>query len=502
MKTVRKIFTTYVVTDEYRIVRNNVFKNYEVRNRKTSETEKVFKTLKEAKNYIGFYGDADKEIKENPKGNLVKEGYTFHISDLSKNDGRGWEYFMETGSWGHLYLKDKNGKEYSKHEYGGTEMSKILGYELVKSGECVQDMGYKFPFVYCTDSADNMVGFAIAAIPEIIGNYVDTKHRRKGIASEMHDRLERANGKSIGEGSLTDDGEKLRQGRKQKEAKNYIGFYGDADKEIKENPKGKNMKRMRRNPEGEAQELYNKILNEFKSEKHYSWDVFDNQSETFSIEQMINIIKNGSPDMAYEMNLMEYVGDQAYSMSQYWLEQNAQEEFEQLEDLDSSLANELQDEIRFKCEELANYNYPLPSPLFITDPNTLRKGDNYLQGPYYAGEEAKEELKIVKKLGKKYGFSDKDCEEVYMNSQGGNLGIAIITDEIDELFQSAISEKGINISGDCVLYIHDGLNGSGHYVIRGTHTIKTKNAKELLNHIDYGSYSLGDVFGTNDWTWE
>lgn len=267
---------------------------------------------------------------------------------------------------------------------------------------------------------------------------------------------------------------------------------------------------MRRNPEGEAQELYNKILNEFKSEKHYSWNVFDYQSETFSIEQMINIFKNGSPDMAYDMRLMDYVGDQAYEMSKYWLEQNAQEEFEQLEELDSSLAYELQDEIRFKYEELANYNYPLPSPLFITDPKSLKgyesgkkyyAEDNYLQGPYYAGEEAKEELKIVKKLGKKYGFSDKDCEEVYMNSQGGNLGIAIITDEIDELFESVMSEKSINISGDCVLYIHDGLNGSGHYVIRGTHTIKTKNAKELLNHIDYGSYSLGDVFGTNDWKW-
>jgi hypothetical protein len=80
MKTVRKIFTTYVVTDEYRIVRNNVFKNYEVRNRKTSETEKMFKTLKEAKNYIGFYGVSDKEIKENPKGENMR-----HLRRMRRN---------------------------------------------------------------------------------------------------------------------------------------------------------------------------------------------------------------------------------------------------------------------------------------------------------------------------------------------------------------------------------------------------------------------------------
>lgn len=151
-------------------------------------------------------------------GDWKEDGYTFHVSNLSKEDVEGWKHFLNTDSWGCLYLVDKDGKKYNDHECEGVEMSKAIGYELVKSGECVHDMGVKYPFVYCLSKSGQLVGFAIVGSSEIIGNFVDPKHRRKGIASQMHTELEKANDHKIKEGSLSEDGEKLWVGKENKAA--------------------------------------------------------------------------------------------------------------------------------------------------------------------------------------------------------------------------------------------------------------------------------------------
>lgn len=48
---------------------------------------------------------------------------------------------------------------------------------------------------------------------------------------------------------------------------------------------------------------------------------------------------------------------------------------------------------------------------------------------------------------------------------------------------------------ECVIGIHDGGNGSGYYIIANGNPKFNISEVEL----DYGSYSLGDVFGTGDW---
>jgi hypothetical protein len=250
-------------------------------------------------------------------------------------------------------------------------------------------------------------------------------------------------------------------------------------------------------------------MNEFNSEKHRSWDVFDYRDGEIEIEDYVKALKSGEDVGTDNDRLSDAISDMSYESVKYWLDSaDSREDFAELEELDSDLAWELKDDLRFKFEELANFNWKFPSPLFVTDPNSLEgykagsryySEDNYLMGPYNAGKEAKNELKKVIKLGMKHGFSRADCEEVYSNSQGGTLGIAIITDESEELYEAVMRDQSISISGTCVLYIHDGMNGSGHYVEKGNHTIKVKKAKDLVNMIDYGSYSLGDVFGTSDW---
>lgn len=271
---------------------------------------------------------------------------------------------------------------------------------------------------------------------------------------------------------------------------------------------------MRKNPqESEAKNIFNEILSSFKSEKHYSWDVFDYHSSDYSVSDLVKALRK-EEDIGGD-DIMMYVADTAADMAEYWLKENAQEEFERLEELNSDMAYELRDEIRFKYEEMANYNYPLPSPIFVIDPKSLRGRaeakkkkqnyyamDYYLDGPYYSGEEAEKELKIVKALGKKFGFTDKECESVYYNSQGGTLGIAVITDEVKELYEAVLGHRPVELTGDCVLFIRNGANGSGDYHIKGQHTIRVKDARELVSMIDNEEntrYSLGDVFGTDDW---
>ena len=252
----------------------------------------------------------------------------------------------------------------------------------------------------------------------------------------------------------------------------------------------------------DANELYDKIWNEFQNDKIYKWDVFDSRDNDVSLDTFIKALKTGEDIYSDDLSVMEWVSDSAWQQAEYWIKENASEDFSDLEELDPDLSSNLMNEIRFKFEEKANYNYQLPSPLFITDPksNTDFSEDNYLAGSSYAND-PKEELKTVCSLGKKYGFTKEQCEEVYFNSQGGTLGVAIITEDVEYLYEASIKDEDLEISGDCVLYIHDGLNGSGHYVVHGTHTIKVKKAKELINMIDRGSYSLGDVFGTDEWIW-
>jgi len=44
------------------------------------------------------------------------------------------------------------------------------------------------------------------------------------------------------------------------------------------------------------------------------------------------------------------------------------------------------------------------------------------------------------------------------------------------------------------------MNGSGHYGYPGGNiSLDFSSLQDLANHIDYGRYSLGAVFGTGDW---
>ena len=66
----------------------------------------------------------------------------------------------------------------------------------------------------------------------------------------------------------------------------------------------------------------------------------------------------------------------------------------------------------------------------------------------------------------------------------------------------AVDHEGNMVDGDAILYIRDGYNGSGDYCMgKKFITIDYKNNKTAYENMDYGKYSLGDVFGTSDWSY-
>ncbi len=59
-------------------------------------------------------------------------------------------------------------------------------------------------------------------------------------------------------------------------------------------------------------------------------------------------------------------------------------------------------------------------------------------------------------------------------------------------------------TGDVIVGAYDGLNGAGFFEHSSTnaHVENTFGDKNNPIYVDFGSYSLGDVFGTEEWVWK
>ena len=52
---------------------------------------------------------------------------------------------------------------------------------------------------------------------------------------------------------------------------------------------------------------------------------------------------------------------------------------------------------------------------------------------------------------------------------------------------------------ETIVAFHNGLNGSGYYLPAPNAKVGLNPKKKMV--VDFGSYSLGDVYGAADWTW-
>lgn len=221
-------------------------------------------------------------------------------------------------------------------------------------------------------------------------------------------------------------------------------------------------------------------LSELLKGNNYRWDVFDELDE-LDMKSAIKMIKD---EGTYNDDLSIFVSDQAYEIASTIFKEHK---------IDQDKYSDEFDEVRYKVEENANYNWDKILPkVFFCDAK-----EEEFSGPVYSDtkETQTEEIKKLGKIGKKAGFTNEEIKKVYTNATYGGMGGVGIIGRVSGVL------KG-EIEGEPILYIRDSMNGSGYYVIgRGEKKLKLSKNK-LLDLIDYGSHSLGDVFGTNDWIYK
>lgn len=236
---------------------------------------------------------------------------------------------------------------------------------------------------------------------------------------------------------------------------------------------------------------------ETKIERIGSIDLFDNvrSGDELSMKQVLQAMEDMNFDSAIdEETIFELVG---------LLKRNAVNSVIEREGLDySEIASAFGDELidlEMAMESNINYNYDdlMPNDIFMYDEEEIELPD--MMDLYDEDGEFVDEVKEFIDYAVKEGFKERDALDVISNATyGGMSGVGIIVSGAD--LATAIMKSDTELTGDMILYIRDSYNGGGHYIISNkTKTIKY--GKNWVKKVDSGRMSLGEVFGTSDWTY-
>ena len=238
------------------------------------------------------------------------------------------------------------------------------------------------------------------------------------------------------------------------------------------------------------------MLEDFKSENKRTWNVFDYQDKgTASVEDLAKIMAKGSQGVwDYENEIRDMNIDYEWEVAQ-----NSIKEFFEENNVDEQyVSDDTKDEMRYHIEGLADYEV---KSLFNF--NVLLMDDKYDCEIYnYAGDTDDPDFpnvtnagnyKLWKATALKLVGKEGIKEAIINSGNGGNGFIGAIVSG-DDIIDSLI-KKGKNVVGPAIVGISDTMNGAGHYVDSNeTISIDLKTAS-----LSYGEYSIGGVFGTNDW---
>lgn len=222
------------------------------------------------------------------------------------------------------------------------------------------------------------------------------------------------------------------------------------------------------------------------------WRIFEDVRESMSVKEFIEGIRDDFMELQ-DYN-MDYISDVAYEGAEALL---SDEGYDDIGEIRDKYPDEFQ-ELVFAVEEAGQFNVDAffnGMRLFVYD-DTIES-----QGIYGDEESEADDKEKFSKEAKKYGFSDKDIAEVWDNATYGGVGGVGIIIDAEDLWKEWGQGSNVTLNGDAILYIRDSVNGSGHYVLGKKSKKITVPKAKVLDRIDYGSYSLGDVFGTNDWNW-
>ena len=207
-------------------------------------------------------------------------------------------------------------------------------------------------------------------------------------------------------------------------------------------------------------------------EQETGWNVFQGHG-MMKLEDAINVLKNNYDNSS----LLQSVEDRSQERAKNIFAQNGLEVDEHPDEFD---------ELRYYIEEHARWNWGavMPGPVFFRDPKEFE----IFSETYDVEESQYEKFKVY---AIRNGFNEIDSKEVYSNAGfGGMAGAGVIG-----YMNDALNGK---VYGSSILYIRDSANGFGSFVIKGKKSI-SDTPENLADLIDYGRYSLGEIYGTTDW---
>jgi len=258
-----------------------------------------------------------------------------------------------------------------------------------------------------------------------------------------------------------------------------------------------------------------------ESELPRKFDKYDSYNDTRDgpgnlLTKAVEAIRNGNADrflQALDDQTMDWWGDQVYGSfsermpefikylkSEYEWDTQQEEEAE-LEEVETDEDHEYRLILEDMLLERMNDNWWIllcETPLFVYNINKMHslgwvEGEN--ADISYELNQNPELKKFYKESGlNKDMFSELVCNGMDYDVQGIIGGIV----DAGDILKAMVEGDTTFQVDQTIVALHNGLVGSGYFV-QPTGSIKL-NLKEKMD-VDFGSYSLGDVYGTNTWAW-
>lgn len=230
---------------------------------------------------------------------------------------------------------------------------------------------------------------------------------------------------------------------------------------------------------------------------HRGFDVFTNESGKLTVRELRDIIKGGSDALEGKIDELRDINEDI----EYQTFKCTFRDFLSGNSVDENI---IKDEERFReefeCYVRWNIEKLFDFPVLLTDAKTY---DVTYNGMHNEIDESVQEQKEFKDKALKL-ITEEQFNEILANSWDGSGFFGIIMNG-DFIIRAIRDKKNIVGSSDTVIGIHDGFNGSGYFK-RVDISKNCDNREYGINlddaELDCGKYSLGAVFGSDEWRYE
>jgi hypothetical protein len=266
----------------------------------------------------------------------------------------------------------------------------------------------------------------------------------------------------------------------------------------------------RDSPDEEFRKEWKKFVKDFLPNKfdRYSYEDVRDGPEGYA-KEVVNAIEKGDPFIFIDA-ITERSSDY-FLEGRYSAYQNALKEFSKQWENPEVVKKEMQDYDYFQddFDEIYDEREVNNWWILIEGLNLLvwNTENQFNLGWVESERDAKTEMELDPHLAEFYrlsGLTEKRFEDLVANGYDydvqGFIGEIIDASVlIQHMAGLSASMTWKNRGGEKIVAFHNGLNGSGYFLPAPKAEVGLDASKKM--EVDFGSYSLGDVFGTRDWTW-